>query len=295
MRIAIITLVGYYNYGQRLQNYALAKFIEEEGHQVETLLFYKPKKRNKHLRGLTLNNLSLRYIENPLELSEYDYIVVGSDQVFNPTLKPARLVNVVKNTRGSDNLIAYAASFGIDRLPEEVKSRYAEHLKRYKAISVREESGAGIVKELTGRKAAVLPDPVFLYRGWNDMAAYHDEGNYLFNYFVDGVEIGPGEHDVAEYLADKHGLRQVNAYKMPVPEFLGAIKYAKTVLTNSYHGVCFSIIFKVPFIYIENRKSMSSRIETLFNTFNDYSSSREIIAAGRHKAKTFLRGALIDT
>jgi len=270
MRAAIITLVGYFNYGQRLQNYAVTKILKELGYQAETLCFRQPKNRNKYLKRFTEKLIKVKQITDLKKLNrEYDLVVVGSDQVFNykylrKTLK--RKFNLISavNAIDSSKLIALSASFGTKYVPEEMSDLFKKHLRQYKALSVREEAGADIIKSLTGQGVDVLVDPVLITDGWNKLASKKYSGDYIFNFFVKGVEMVPKYAEEVNKLAAKHGCKVETIHKMAVSDFLSAIKNAKLVVTNSYHGVCMSIIYKTPFILVEDRAVMSSRFETLF-------------------------------
>jgi exopolysaccharide biosynthesis predicted pyruvyltransferase EpsI len=96
---------------------------------------------------------------------------------------------------------------------------------------------------------------------------------------------------------------------MPAEDFLGTIKNAQLVITNSFHGVCFSILFKIPFILVEDRGIMTSRFDTLFNKLKiegrkihdikdlkkvslsmDYSGIERIIKQEQEKVYEFIRG-----
>ena len=317
MRAAIITLFGYFNYGQRLQNFAITKVLERKGYDVDTLRFHSPKPRNRYLKEFTHETMKVRYFSSPSIFKDYDLIIVGSDQVFNLTLKPTRFLNLIENVKHIDRskLIAFAASFGINDLPDALKEPCADHFRRYDALSVRENRAAEIVEELIGEKPLTILDPVFfVVDDWECLARQPaQEKDYLFNYFVKGVNSAPGSLDLSAMLVARYNLEEVPIRDMPVPDFLGWLKHARLVLTNSYHGACFSIIFRVPFIYVENRAHLSSRIGTLSSKFSlqaqiiedgssdilaqeisidvDYSDSQKIIAQEREKAMSFLRRA----
>ena len=88
--------------------------------------------------------------------------------------------------------IAYAPSFGISKIPEEYIDRYKTWLSEMYKLSVREEAGAKIIKELTGRDAVVLVDPTLMLtkEKWlsiSKRAKNKPEGKYLLNYFLGSV------------------------------------------------------------------------------------------------------------
>jgi UDP-N-acetylmuramate dehydrogenase len=195
-KAAIVTLFGYYNYGQRLQNYAVTQILQAMGYEVETLCFRKPKIRNVHLRQFTHKYMNPTYITSVSGLdSEYDLVVVGSDQVFNPKYlakslkRPVNLISIA-GAISPHKLISLSASFGMSSIPQSMKKTLIRHLSRYRKLSVREEAGQGIVKELIGKDVPVFLDPVMLIDGWDELAS-NIPGKYVFNFFVNNLEMEP--------------------------------------------------------------------------------------------------------
>jgi UDP-N-acetylenolpyruvoylglucosamine reductase len=141
-------------------------------------------------------------------------------------------------------------------------------------------------------------DPVFLISDWGKMASnkFKTIGGYEFSYYVMGKE--------CIMLID--GKEHRDIMNLSVPDFLSAIKYSKSVFTNSYHGFCFSIIFDRKAYLIENRPGISTRFETILQVFNaeqttettwrvEKGQDRNIIQDGQKKARQFLEDALSDT
>jgi len=197
MRIGIITLNDFYNYGNRLQNYALHRFIENLNcnHVVDTI-WYTPRKTkldenkfslnnfrkyifNRHgyrktsdagilfhqvIREYNIKKFSDRYLNIAYDYcikndlnDRYDFFIVGSDQVWNPHWVNSS--DVFLEFANSDKRIAYSASFGISELPKDKEAGFKKGLEGMKHISVREHAGAEIVKKLTGREVPILLDP----------------------------------------------------------------------------------------------------------------------------------------
>jgi hypothetical protein len=302
MRTAgIITLPGYFNYGQRLQNYAVTQLLKKCGYAPESIYFDKmPKAANKKLKAFTDEHTVSRVITSNQQLNEYDKIIVGSDQVFNYRFKSFKKMNLFNRLAKieSSKLIAFCASMGFEKLPDGLSKAYAEHLLKYKAISVREQSAANIIEDITGIRPTVLLDPVFLISDWGKMASnkFKTIGGYEFSYYVMGKE--------CIMLID--GKEHRDIMNLSVPDFLSAIKYSKSVFTNSYHGFCFSIIFDRKAYLIENRPGISTRFETILQVFNaeqttettwrvEKGQDRNIIQDGQKKARQFLEDALSDT
>lgn len=305
-RLAIITLFVYSNYGNRLQNYALQEFLKNEGYDVTTLHFYKPKNKNKHLKEFTKKHIQAKLAEKE-PFDDYDYYIIGSDQVFNYGLKAAKKLDVVRRAAHlpSEKLVAFAASFGRDLL-EGSRVKFKQHLGKYKAISVREEKGKNIVSNISGRDATVLLDPVFLLSAgeWSSLCSNKQKG-HVFCFFL-GKE---GPVNSVKKIAKNSKKLMFNGRWASIPDYLGGIRNASLVVTDSYHAVVFSIIFKVPFLLVDIQTKVTSRFDTLLgrlglesrrvykinnhkgtNLFHtDYSGVDKMVAQGKSDAIRFLR------
>lgn len=360
--VGIITLNGYKNYGNRLQNYALQEVIKSIGYEVETILIDDstissrqvkrsfsfvelPKKvlrrlvnlkNNKHtnIRTEKFKDFSRNYIvetnykisEANIEtknLSQYKYLVTGSDQVWNPFYihgSPLYFLSFVPK----EKRISYAASFGIANIPQEYQMDYKKYLNEMQSLAVREEQGASIIKKLTGRDAKVVVDPTMLLTKdeWSKVAK---EANtkpkkpYLLTYFLG--EVSSETRNRIDRLAKKKNLKIINManfkdieyYTADPSEFLDFIKSAEIFCTDSFHGVVFSILFEKPFIVFERKgriPSMNSRVETLLSKFSlesrmdrnikdldkvfdiDFSHVEKLLQHERNEALTYLRDAL---
>ena len=189
---------------------------------------------------------------------QYDVLICGSDQIWNPVwLNPAYFLTFAPEKARK---IAYAASLGVSTLPGEAKIRKIKKwTEGFDAISVREKEGASLLKRMTGREAEVMPDPVCLLsrEEWAEAAAPVPAGAlYLLCYFIGE---NPAYWDKVSRLQTRTGLRVI---VMPVtgesyragfelldgagPEtFLGAVKDAALLCTDSFHGLAFGTIFGV--------------------------------------------------
>lgn len=220
-----------------------------------------------------------RYIE-PFSrdwINDYDYFIVGSDQVWNPRIGQAEkwefLNFVPKNKR-----ISYSASFGISEVPKECEVTIRDGLNGIPHISVREHAGAAIVKKLTGRDVTVLVDPTLLlsdeeWRSIGMRPAWYRDEKYILTYFLGDVP------QVLDELAKEHNYKiynlmdadNLNLYTSRVEEFLWLIDHAELVCTDSFHACVFSIIFNTPFVVVKRQQKgmadMTSRLDTLLGLF----------------------------
>lgn len=188
---------------------------------------------------------------------EADAYICGSDQIWNASeqfgLDPAYFLDF-----GSDEVrkIAYAASFGRPTIDPRFEDETLDLIKHLGAVSVREESGAKLVREKCHCEAAWVPDPTLLLGGDYPEAVLPKEGeDFIFSYTLRSRELVA---DLESSMSRITGLNlispstlQASGCQAPGPlEWLGYLKGARYVITNSYHGTLFSIIFKKPFVFV---------------------------------------------
>lgn len=220
----------------------------------------------------------------------YDAFIVGSDQVWNNQeinhFDSAYFLSFSDNCKKN---ISYAASFGktICMLSDEDKDFYKNNISQIGHISCREEEGCEIVETLSEYHSDLVCDPVFLLSAdnWSQIAHVNNTSDYILVYLVgDGLnnDIIPATISCAKRLAQKNGLsvKIVNIglrsmfksfFKPTVPEFIGLIKRARFVLSNSFHGTAFSIIFKKPFFSVvkgDSNNRMNTRIYGILKRFS---------------------------
>ena len=186
--------------------------------------------------------------------------------------------------------IAFSASIGTDSIPEEHKQEFIDGINGMKAISVREERGREIIKELTGRDVPVTVDPTLLlsrdeWRKIEKKPSFVGENDrYLLTYFLGGCS--EEVRDYIEGVARANGLKVIDLYneflsKSEIEnkkwfvadpgEFVWLIDHCQLLMTDSFHGCVFSIINEVPFRCFRRggkAADMSSRMDTLFGKLN---------------------------
>lgn len=323
-KVAIITLNGYYNYGNRLQNYATQEVLSSLGFLADTLVNrinmskgYQKVSIFKKLNAITINKLykkanqkiwtyrykdlindrtqvfkdfTKKYISEDFNdfldkdvikdiNNKYNYFITGSDQVWNPLYNKKSSINFLtfapKNKR-----IAYSPSFGVSHISEEFSQKYRDWLSEINFLSVREQAGADIIKELTGRDAPVLVDPTLMLtkEKWISIAqeaSNKPKKDYLLTYFLG--EISKENKKMINDIAMKNNLQIINladikdrqTYTTGPSEFIDYINSASVLCTDSFHGCVFSILMETPFIVFDRvgSQSMYSRIETLLSKF----------------------------
>ena len=221
-KIGIVTLVGNFNYGNRLQNFALQEAISNLGYTAQTLgvknqekiykktikkiLFYssgiitKNARINNFARCIKIEKFTNKYINQseyslPIEKNRdidkhFDTFIVGSDQVWNPhyNLNNNYFLNFTNKRK-----ISYAASLGITNLPEKFENNLIQALDSFYAISVREQSAVNILQSKINKKINFVLDPTFLLtkNQWEEyISTYHlknIEENYILLYFLGDI------------------------------------------------------------------------------------------------------------
>lgn len=341
-----------YNYGNRLQNYAIVRILEKLNIKSRTLCF----ERNRYIKEILLikrfihkltnyrlsgnkeywkylvekdikfNDFDRKYIRMHYTSrlykvpKKFDYYLVGSDQVWNPLWfndkrKEYYLLSFAEPEKG----IAFCASFGIDYIPSEWENWFRDNLSNFRALSVREESGAGIIKELTGRTAEVLIDPTMLLtdKEWESIAkkpkGLCDEP-YVLTYFLSPP--CDAAKELKKELSSSIRVHSLCDYNDEVcrtaglEEFIYLFSKASLILTDSFHACVFSFLFNKPFIVFDREIeiSMNSRLETFLNKFglerkyygsdmendiweHDYLTAYDRLDKERERAIKFLRNS----
>jgi len=208
--------------------------------------------------------LALR--ENP---PHFDTYVCGSDQIWHPLLlnREFGLPFLLDFVPAGSRRVAYAPSFGVSEIPEQYRAKMAERLIRFDALSVRESVGQTIVRELINRPAEHVLDPTLLLQAEDYYRIAVEPKNkkdfvlvYPMEFGKDNVFLRLVKMARAQlklpFVFVFHGgysnrwlsfADQVRFDAGP-REFLGLLKQASFVLTNSFHGTAFSILFGKPFL-----------------------------------------------
>lgn len=222
----------------------------------------------------------------------YAGLVVGSDQVWRNAYT-AVAKNLLDFAPHHQNKISYAASFGHDDIndyPSQLIQKTADLAKSFKAISVREKSGLDIVRRRWGRSAQQHVDPTLLLQAedYNKLIAQFAGQNKLnlsgkiFAYVLDQSSHNKDilddvalilDKDIVEIMPSKatsfYDLRTNPSQHMlpPVTDWLSSLQSADFVITDSFHGVAFSIIFQRPFVAIGNTQRGLARFQSILDIF----------------------------
>lgn len=330
MKIGIITLPLHSNYGGILQAYALQTILERMGHEVYIIekkkfplslplykmpfsygkriiknligckcsIFYEQKyNRQQSLIRLNTDRFISSYIHlvqyddfSDIEESEYDAIVVGSDQVWRP-----RYFEVNHSSIEDAYLkfaedwkikrIAYAVSFGTDEWEYSFQQTFdcSRLLKKFEQVSVRESSGAELCHKYFGINVEQVLDPTLLIKKEDYIQLFEknkvseSKGNLLV-YILDEI---PEKSELINKIAEekklipfkvnskvgKGGLSLPEYIQPTVEEWIRGFYDAEFVVTDSFHACVFSILFNKPFIVYGNENRGLSRFTSVLNIF----------------------------
>lgn len=211
-----------------------------------------------------------------------DAFICGSDQVWSALripLAPEFFLTKVPSSRK----IAYAPSIGIDDMPKFFQNKAGKYIKDFKYLSVREDAAKEALREKFGLNAVQVLDPTMLVgkEFWDSLLEKEGKKkpsfDYIFCYFLG--EVPDAVLTVIEHLSEgkkvimlpyEEDSKRVNngLYQEADPlDFVNLIKYADYVLTDSFHGSVFSILYGKRFVVTRRthvgRVSQTSRIKSL--------------------------------
>ena len=210
---------------------------------------------------------------------KYDYFVTGSDQVWNPKYNEGDLTFLLDFVKDNKKKFSYAASFGVSHLPDDILQVYKPLLAAFNKILIREITGKSLLCTQLGLDSQIVLDPTFLLSQsqWGEMANYplSKPLKYILSFQIIDRDV---HYDVMlDYLHSKLGYEVIELkdsfrykpWRWPIyakagpKEFLGLIRNAEVVVTNSFHATVFSILFHKPFFCSRNSFGFNSRMEDL--------------------------------
>lgn len=302
-KVGIVTLFGRFNYGNRLQNYAICSIFRKLGIEVETLVVTKPrlvgsivKLLRKIIKGTISpedlmtdrrlkafnsfnSNIKIRLFQRfkSISMSDYDAVVCGSDQVWNLRELGSNKFwfkwFFLKYCSPSQR-IALAPSLGVSALNTQELTLLKEGISGFSSLSVREKQGAELIFQASGRNAEVICDPTLLLSAdeWRAIASEEltPQRPYVFTYLLGGIN-GEVSEALCHVAGEEKAVvsltdRQAKGELDAGPaEFISLIEHADHVITDSFHAAVFSIIFHRPLtiVHREGNTEMFSRLDNL--------------------------------
>lgn len=259
------------------------------GIRAESIYKYSlEKKRNRLFKVFSDNFLNLseeiHFSRLPSDLKDhYDFFSVGSDQVWrNWTDTIDEMKYFLLSFADPNQRICFSPSIGRSEIPDQYLNTFKKELEKFSILSCRENSGAELISNLTGRGVHVLSDPTIGIKAdeWLKISVKPEfpiPEEFILVYFL-GEPDEKTTNEINE-LSGTENLPIVNIYdKNAYPEyyicgpseFLYLVSHAKLVCTNSFHGCVFSILFNTDFICYkreDHRADMTDRIQTLLDKY----------------------------
>ncbi|MDY0199934.1 MAG: polysaccharide pyruvyl transferase family protein [Tenuifilaceae bacterium] len=322
MEIGILTFHFAYNYGALLQCYALQEYLTSCGHDVKIINYIPPNVKhrpywnqlisrklsiskvlkiikkiqyaplqNKEFDLFRKTHLNLTEVFSYEKLSkinnEFDAIIVGSDQIWNPSQHKigSYFLSHLKQFKGKR--ISYAPCCAYNKVDSEVKGQLVKALSDFHAISVRNKETQRFVFDLVNHKPPLVVDPTLL---WNFNEFYNEKplivGDYILTYIL-GKEIKGGHKKIIARLKEKYPKHQIVSVILTennpqlfnwsdktywcadTIEWLNMFNHASFIYTDSFHGLLFGIKFKKPFIAFYAEQARSSRFIDLAQRFGN--------------------------
>lgn len=302
--VNIVTIHRAENFGAALQAYALKHFLENLGYKVgiydEPELHDEPE-TVKSIRSIiirTIGNIYRRIYRKDFQRVSEKYrefskdffdrnkstdckiFIAGSDQIWNPIIinKYYFLDFLPEGVKKA----SYAASIGVKMIPEDVWELYRKYLTQFKGISVREQDAKHALEKIVDRDIRVNVDPTFLLsmEEWREIAAKERKDIPKDFILVYVLHIPRNINTLCKWLKEKTGYKVVlidnrgylkhkivNDYVIRDAgpgDFLYLIDAAKVVITTSFHGTAFSIIYRKEFYSIIN-SGFSSRVANILD------------------------------
>lgn len=292
MKTAIITFHNTPNYGATLQCYALSSFLKSEGLDVEVVNYMPPHNLLQYAKSLfggkrrSLRNIErvikfYKFVRKNLQMSgnpvfrqrglsslarRYDLAFTGSDEVWKVDhmrkFDPTYYLNFcdIDHTR----VYSYAASASTVTDLREYATDVIPLLNRFSDFAIRDPSTAGMVQDLTGRPTFEVVDPTLLWDFGSEALSRIITEPYIALYsWLDDTSMS----NVMKF-ASLNGLKVVsigcinkgsheNLIGIGPTEWMSLIKYSSCVVTDFFHGIVFSLIFKRPFYaHVDSKKRM---------------------------------------
>lgn len=304
--VGLVGIPTYVNFGGALTYYALYCLLEDYG--FRTVMISRPRSCGRppimpemvyEHNPYPPNTLRLT-LKDKEEMRSMNHIcesfLVGSDQLFNADLY-YKFGEMITLDWVSDNhrKVAYAASFGHSIFwgREELRAKMAHDMQKFDAFSVREEDAIKLAKNTFGIDAEWVLDPVFLcdkshYIEISENAARKCTEPHIFAYILDPDET---KNSIVKLCSDEKGLEVELFSEMlfkptdkklkseqerfifelrqaRIEERLYSLLHSDLVVADSFHGICFAIIFEIPFIAILNKNRGATRFYTILKKLN---------------------------
>ena len=252
---------------------------------ISSLIHFRQKRAFLSFEKATMCKYPARAVSDSRKLYEianrYGAVICGSDQVWNPDITGYDISYFLSFCGVNTKRIAYAPSFGVEEVPDDFGTKIGAELTKFSSLSVREKSGSDLAERLIGQGINIVSDPTFLITidEWLSIEKPHPlaKGDYILYYTIRSSE---NLWRQCKALSKKTGLKIIrvggNAIKriknredmidyasdLSPSEWLSLVHNARYVVTNSFHGTAFSIIYHKDF-YLEFSSLTNSRLKQI--------------------------------
>ena len=212
-----------------------------------------------------------------------DIYVAGSDQIWNTTFPNGKDAAFYLDFGSPERKISYAASFATRDLVQGTEEFVKNKLRNFDAISVREQSGLKLLNSL-GFKGQLVLDPVFLLtsKQWDLFDENDDELRDKYILIYDFEPRKSAIKTIAKRLAALYGCKIYTVSSAPSVfsyadksfltcgpgKFVGLIKHAQCVISNSFHGTAFSMIYGKDFFVVNRKDGLNARMQDLLERYD---------------------------
>ena len=287
-KVNLLTIHWGRSYGAVMQTYATSKLLEKNGHDVTVVNNIHPKEKQFYKRFRSLYYLfqdfqfycfKHRFFPKltckmyglvPSKLPSSDYIVIGSDQVWNKSItSPMDLAYYVDFSQDVKK-VSLASSFGKSEWLEdgEYTQKVKTYLSKFDAISVREDTGKEILRKVFGLDSTVLIDPTLAYADFDDLLLNKKEKKQIYTFLFSNKQ---ETKDIVAAISEDLGLpifkhSKLSYYLNNGPRrWLTNIRNSSYVITDSFHGLAFSLVFQKDFFVLCADEKKFTRLKSLLD------------------------------
>lgn len=351
--VGLVGIPTFPNFGGALTYYALYHALCDMGYS--TTIISRPRSSGKppimpekvyEVNPYPANALKLDFKDKDAMFAMNDVcdaFVVGSDQLFNADLYYSfGEIITLDWVTDRHRKVAYAASFGHNFFwgPENQRAKMAHYMQKFDAFSTREEDGVTLAKQSFGVDAEWVLDPVFLcdrshYEKIAENTARKNTAPHIFGYVLDPDK---KKNDILAYCKEQLNLdvdlysemlfnpteaqiqKAASEFNLPlrqakIDERLYSLIHSDFIVADSFHGICFAIIFEIPFVAILNKNRGASRFYTLLSKLNltdrlvssldelkeksylltqpfDFTESKNLLSAEKERCLAWLKNAI---
>src|SRR5690554_5627461 len=214
--------------------------------------------------------------------NNFDAVIVGSDQCWRPMYSPNIYTYYLDFLKDNNNIkkIAYAASFGTDEWEyiEEQTAHCKKLIQQFDLVTVREKAAVNLVAEKLNKDAEFVLDPTLLLSKEDYIELFVGknlpDNKGIYTYILDDSDWKTQVVETAKetlglpQFSNQHNKHTVNSEKIPsIESWIKGFADADFVVTDSFHGTVFSIIFNKPFVSLLNPKRGASRFYSILSEF----------------------------